>query len=82
MEVPIVYTDVGGVHEMIQHGYDGILCQVKDVEGISNAILSILNDEEKAKALREHAHHTVCTKFSFTNRLKTIEHIYEDVVTR
>lgn len=80
MEVPIVHTDVGGVHEMIQDGYDGILCQVGDIDEISQAILSILNNEEKARSLREHGRQTVCTKFSFANRLKTIETIYEEVI--
>jgi hypothetical protein len=30
--------------------------------------------------LREHGKQTVCTKFSFTNRLKTIEALYQEVV--
>ena len=51
-----------------------------DVEGISEAILSILNDQEKARILRENGRKTVCTKFSFTNRLKILEGIYEEVV--
>jgi glycosyltransferase involved in cell wall biosynthesis len=80
MEVPIVHTDVGGVHEMIEDGYDGILCKVGDVNGIAQAILSILNDEEKATMLRERGRQTVCTKFSFANRLKAIEAIYEDLL--
>ncbi len=80
MEVPVVYTDVGGVHELIDDGYNGILCQVKDVEGIAHAILTVLNDEEKARMLRENGRKTACTKFSFANRLKTIEAIYEEVV--
>lgn len=82
MKVPIVHTDVGGVHEMIQDGYDGILCQVGDIDEISQAILSILNNEEKARSLREQGRQTVCTKFSFANRLKTVEAIYEEVVNR
>lgn len=81
MDVPVVHTDVGGVHEIIQNGYDGILCQVKDVEGISNALLSVLNDEDKARTLREHGRQTVCTKFSFAEKLKIVEGIYEDVMT-
>jgi glycosyltransferase involved in cell wall biosynthesis len=80
MEIPVVYTDVGGVHEMIEDGYNGILCQIGDVKGISQAILSILNDEEQATLLREHGRQTVCTKFSFANRLKTVEAIYKETL--
>lgn len=80
MGVPVVYTAVGGVPELIEDGYDGILCKVGDIGGISEAILSILNDEEKAKSLREHGRQTVCTKFSFETRLKKLEAIYENLV--
>lgn len=80
MEVPVVHTTVGGVPELITDGHDGILCQVGDVAGISQAIIAILNDEEHARKLRRHGRQTVCTKFSFTNRLKTIEAIYKEVV--
>ena len=42
-------------------GHDGILCQVGDVDEISQAILSILNDEDKARSFREHGRQTVST---------------------
>ena len=79
MEVPIVHTAVGGVPELIEDGYDGILCKVGDVDGISQAILSILNDEGKAGLLRKHGRQTACMKFSFAMRLKKVEAIYEDL---
>jgi len=80
MEVPIVYTAVGGVPELIDDGQNGILCKIGDVKGISEAILSILNDEEKARELRTCGRQTACTKFSFANRLKKLEAIYEEIV--
>lgn len=79
MEVPVVHTAVGGVPEMIEEGVDGILCRVGDVEGISGAVLSVLNDEEKARLLRMHGRETVCTRFSLPARMSAIERIYEEV---
>ena len=80
MEVPVIYTTVGGVSEIIQDGHDGLLFNPGDVDSISQAVLSILHDDEKAKRLREKGRESVCKKFSFTNRLKTIERIYEEVL--
>ncbi len=80
MEVPVVHTKVGGVPELIEDGHTGIFCKVGDVEGIAGEILSILNDDEKAKRLRENGRQTVCTKFSFENRLKKVEAIYEELL--
>lgn len=80
MEVPVVYTKVGGVGEIIQDGYDGLLYDIGDVEGIAQGILSILTNPEKAAMLREHGRQSVCEKFSFANRLKALEKIYEELV--
>lgn len=80
MGTPVVYTDVGGVGELIQDGHDGLLFQVGDVEGIAEAVLSFLTDEEKAKTFRERVRQTVCTKFSFANRLQAVEAVYEEVM--
>lgn len=77
MEVPVVHTNVGGVPELVTDGHDGILCNVGDVDGIAQEILSVLTDDEKAKQLRENGRQTACTKFSFERRLKRIEAIYE-----
>lgn len=79
MEVPVVHTAVGGVPEIIEDGVDGILCKVGDVEGISQAVLSVLNDEEQARQLREQGRQSACSKFSFTARMQTIESLYEQV---
>lgn len=81
MEVPVVHTAVGGVPEMIEDGVDGILCKVGDVHGISQAVLTVLNDENTARRLREHGRRSVCTKFSLTTRMQIIESIYEQVAT-
>jgi glycosyltransferase involved in cell wall biosynthesis len=80
MEVPVVYTRVGGVGEIIQDGYDGLLYEIGDAEGIAQGILSILTDNEKAVMLRENARQSVCQKFSFAKRLNAIETIYEELV--
>lgn len=80
MEVPVVHTAVGGVPELIEDGVDGILCKVGDVHGIAQVILSILNNDEKAEHLRQQGRRSVCTKFSLTQRLKTLETLYEEVM--
>lgn len=80
MEVPVVHTAVGGVPEIVEDGVDGILCKVGDVAGISHIVLSVLNDEDKARQLRERGRHSVCSKFSFTARMQAIESLYEQVM--
>jgi glycosyltransferase involved in cell wall biosynthesis len=81
MEVPIVHTAVGGVPEIIEDGVDGILCRVGDVQGITQAVLSVLDDENKAFRLRERGRQSACSKFSLTTRMQIIESLYEKVAT-
>lgn len=81
MEAPVIYTEVGGVGEIIQDGYDGLLFQVGDVAGITAATLRALNDEDFARQLRENGRRSACEKFSFTKRLQTVEGIYENLVS-
>lgn len=80
MGVPVIYTRVGGVGEIIQDGHDGLLFEVGDAQGISAAVLSLLNDEAKALKIRENARESVCYKFSFANRLKRVEAVYEELM--
>ncbi|MFZ3209410.1 MAG: glycosyltransferase family 4 protein [Geobacteraceae bacterium] len=79
MEVPVVHTAVGGVPEIIEDGVDGILCKVGDVEGISRAVLAVLNDEDRARQLSERGRQSACSRFSFTARMQAIESLYEQV---
>ncbi|PID58039.1 hypothetical protein CSB45_04945 [candidate division KSB3 bacterium] len=80
MEAPVIYTKVGGVGEIIQDGHDGLLFQVGDVDGISKAALNVLNDEALAEKLRKNGRQSVCEKFSFTQRLKAVEAVYESLM--
>lgn len=79
MEVPVIHTAVGGVPEMITDGYDGILIRPGDVEGGGQAALSVLQDEGRAAQLRARGRETVCARFSFHARMKSIESLYEEV---
>lgn len=81
MEVPVVHTAVGGVPEIIEDGIDGILCKVGDVEGISQIVLSVLNNEGKSRQLRECGRQSACSRFSFSARMQAIETLYEQVAT-
>ncbi len=47
MGVPVVATNVGGLSEMITHNENGILVPPKDSKALSEAIISILNNQER-----------------------------------
>ncbi|MEE6308406.1 glycosyltransferase [Plantactinospora veratri] len=43
---PVVATDVGGTAEVVRHGRTGLLCDRRDVNGLSRAVLRLLGDDE------------------------------------
>jgi len=50
-EVPVVSTACTGPEDLIIHGVNGFLLPVKDLCGLSNAVLSLLTDAQKAQQM-------------------------------
>ncbi|MEQ4304565.1 glycosyltransferase [Plantactinospora sp. B6F1] len=42
---PVVATDVGGTAEVVRHGRTGLLCDRRDVDGLTRAVLRLLADD-------------------------------------
>lgn len=42
MSLPIITTDVPGCREVVEHKFNGILCQVKSTSSLENAILEMI----------------------------------------
>ena len=61
---PIVATDVGGAREIIDDGVTGRVVKPADGGALASAILSILADPERARAMGERAREEVRRRFS------------------
>jgi glycosyltransferase involved in cell wall biosynthesis len=53
--VPIVASNVGGIPEVVTHGYNGLLVEPGDPEGLANSIIMLLSNEELRKKLSKGA---------------------------
>jgi len=51
MEKPIVTTDVPGCREVVEDGYNGYLCKVKDVESLFKAMEKMINLPKKTRVI-------------------------------
>nr|MDQ3324126.1 glycosyltransferase family 4 protein [Acidobacteriota bacterium] len=47
--VPVIATDVGGVPEIIEHGENGVLFPVGDVEALAGEISRMINLDDAAR---------------------------------
>lgn len=53
--IPVVATDVGGNHEIVEHNKSGLLIEKKNSQMLSDAIYSLLNSPEKRKSFSDYA---------------------------
>ncbi len=50
--VPLVTTRVGQAQELVEHGRNGLLCEVEDVEALAGSAARVRHDRELAHRLR------------------------------
>lgn len=77
-EVPIVATNVGGVPELVQHEYNGLLVDYGDEEGFQKAIERVMTDGNLRSKLIENGLKTV-ERYSIEKYISEIESIYETI---
>jgi len=51
--IPVVASRVGGIPDILIHGYNGLLVEPRDIRGLAEAIIRILSDGELRKQLSE-----------------------------
>ncbi|MDQ1145276.1 N-acetyl-alpha-D-glucosaminyl L-malate synthase BshA [Bacillus sp. SORGH_AS 510] len=74
--VPCIGTNVGGIPEVIQHGQNGYICEVGDIEDISSKAIELLSDRKLHHEFSSNAMETVKTKFRADTIVKQYEQIY------
>jgi glycosyltransferase involved in cell wall biosynthesis len=78
--VPTVTTDVAGAKELVLDGTTGYVLPQGDVDGIARALNALAGNEGLRQKMREASRERVARKFSFDNRLRQIEALYENVL--
>jgi glycosyltransferase involved in cell wall biosynthesis len=74
--VPVVTTDVAGTKELVVHGQTGFVLPQGDVQGIAQAMLTLLDDTQLRQSMGLAGRRRVEQEFSFTGRLQRIEALY------
>jgi N-acetyl-alpha-D-glucosaminyl L-malate synthase BshA len=80
-EVPVIASCVGGVPEVITDGVTGILHPPDDVEGMSEAAITLLQNPSRRRDLAAAAALDVRRRFSEDEIVPRYEQYYEDVLS-
>jgi L-malate glycosyltransferase len=78
-EVPVVATRAGGVPEVVVDGETGFLCAVGDIDGMAEAAMRLLGDEELRQRLGRAARRRAVEQFSQDAVVQRYRSIYQRV---
>jgi N-acetyl-alpha-D-glucosaminyl L-malate synthase BshA len=80
-EVPVVSSNIGGLPEVNLEGKTGYLCDVGDIQGMADSVLSILMDPETHQKFRKAAFEHAKT-FDIKNILPVYEEYYKEIIQK
>jgi glycosyltransferase involved in cell wall biosynthesis len=78
---PVVATSVGGSPEMVVNGITGYLVPPADSDALARAIIILLRDEKKAKAMGEAGRRVAEIKFAVEKMVKSYERLYSSLIS-
>jgi len=78
-ECTVVASNICAIPEAVKDGENGILISPNDVDGLSKALLMLLEDEDYRRRLAKNARRTVAENFSLRSLAKKVVAIYEEL---
>lgn len=81
-EVPTIATRVGGVPEVIEHGVNGILAEVGDVQTMARCAIELLSSPDRLKEMAKLARYEAQSRFCTSKIIPEYERFYARVLER
>lgn len=80
-ELPVISSNAGGLPELNQDGFSGFLCNVGDVDDMTNKAMHILKDEDTLNLFKQNARKQA-EKFNETEIIGLYENFYRTILGR
>lgn len=78
---PVVATNGGGVPEIVVEGVTGYLVPMNDADAMTNAVLDLLQDPDRAQAMGQAGYERVQECFTIELTVKRVEAIYDEILS-
>jgi hypothetical protein len=75
---PVVASNVGGIPDLVQHDYNGLLVAPGDEKALAASIKQLINNPEQAKLMGQRGKE-LCNQFSVESMVEKIDNLYEDL---
>jgi glycosyltransferase involved in cell wall biosynthesis len=82
MGKPVIATRIPGIEELIDDGQTGCLVPPGDAASLSEAILMLLGDTERANQMGRAAQRAVREKYRLETQIRKLENLYRDIAWR
>jgi glycosyltransferase involved in cell wall biosynthesis len=79
MKKPVITTRVSAPAEVIEDGKNGLLVQAGDVDGLAEAIESLLKNEQYANRMADEARKTVEEKYDLEKSISSLESVFKSL---
>jgi glycosyltransferase involved in cell wall biosynthesis len=76
-DIPVVVTDAGGMPELVNNGYNGILVPANDPLALAHAFIQLYQDPLLRKRLAENARKSINEKFNIHNTVNEVIGLFE-----
>ena len=80
MEVPTVATRVGGMPESVRAGQTGLLVPPSDPAALADAILTLLDDSDRARAMAREGRRLMLERFQAARTATSIAALYQELL--
>jgi glycosyltransferase involved in cell wall biosynthesis len=77
---PVVATDAGGNNELIVNGETGLIVPVRNPERLAEAILTCLQQPERARGMGQRGREIITSRFSLERMVRDYETLYEEAI--
>jgi glycosyltransferase involved in cell wall biosynthesis len=77
--LPVIGTRVGGVPDVVEHEYNGLLVPEKDAQALARAILDLVADDSKRERLALNSLRLARQKYDWQHIAKRYAAVYESV---
>jgi len=82
MEVPVIASDIPGVHEVIDDSRTGIFFPPGDVAALARKIVELLSSADERVRIGAEARRTVAGKYTVDDKIRRLEGLYETLFDR
>ena len=80
MELPVVTSKCGGVDEVIEHGKDGLIAELYDVDGLTTQLETLLKNRQLRMDIGKEARQKILAEYTLQRQVKVFEEAYRHIV--